>query len=121
MKMAAKTGRDIGRREAPRGVIIAAVVALVLVVGAGGYYAINGGWQTAAQQDEAYKHELLPIVAAKHGNPEALEAENRLRSREGRPALQIPKDKKQTSPNDPAKLADLQRRMGARQADQSQP
>ena len=105
--------RDLGR-EVPRVLIVVVIVLLVLGLGAGGYFAFNGGWKTDSQKDDMAKHEVVPILAAKHGDMEPLEAENRLRQRQGQSTLAVPKDKKQTSPNDPAKLADLQRRMGAK-------
>ncbi len=113
--MPGKNSRDReDRREIPPAVIVAAIVLLVLAVGAGGYYAFNSGWQTDAQKDSMAKHEVIPIMAAKHGDTEPLQAENRLRQQQGQPLLVMPKDKKQSSPNDPSKLAELQRRMGAK-------
>ena len=120
--MSSKGTRDRAeRREVPLALIVAAIVLLILGVGAGGYYAFNGGWKTDAQKDDMAKHELLPIMAAKHGDMEPLQAENQLRQRQGQAPLAIPKDKKQTSPNNPAKLADLQRRMGASQDNRPNP
>jgi hypothetical protein len=101
-------------REVPPFVIIAAIAVLVLALGAGGWYVFNGGWKTAGQQDEAYKHELLPIIAAKHGDSAPLEAENALRRQQGQAPLVIPKDKKEHSQNSAEKLSELQRRFGAR-------
>ena len=83
--------------------------------GPGGYYAYNGGWKTASQQEEAYKHEMLPIIAAKHGDKEPLEAENRLRQEHGQPPLEMPKDKQQILSDNRSKLADLQKQLEARQ------
>ncbi len=103
------------RREAPPALIIAGIVVLVLLVGVGGYYAYNGGWRTAAQQDDAYKHELLPILAAKHGDMSALEAENKLRQSRGQPKLEMPKEKHAPTVSEHQKLLDLQQKLGARQ------
>jgi len=102
------------RREIPPALIVVVIVLIVLGAGTGGYYAFNGGWQTDSQKDDMAKHEIVPIMAAKHGDTGPLEAENRLRQRSGQAALAMPQDKKMTSPNDPAKLAELQRRMGAK-------
>jgi hypothetical protein len=113
--MSTKKTRDREEaREVPPALIVAVIVLLVLGVGTGGYYAFNGGWKTDAQKDDMARHEVVPILAAKHGDMEPLEAENKLRQQQGQPLLAVPKDKKQTSPNDPSKLADLQRRMGGR-------
>jgi hypothetical protein len=109
------------RREVPPALIVAVIALLVLGLGAGGYYAFNSGWKTDAQKDDMAKHEVVPILAAKHGDMEPLAAENKLRQRQGQAPLAMPDDKKQTSPNDPAKLADLQRRMGAKQDSQPNP
>jgi hypothetical protein len=101
-------------REIPPALIVVAIVLIVLAVGTGGYYAYNGGWQSDSQKDAQAKHEFIPIMAAKHGDMEPLQAENRLRQALGQAPLVVPKDKKMTSPNDPAALADLQRRMGGK-------
>jgi hypothetical protein len=113
--MSTKVARDRAeKREIPPAVIITAIVILVPVMGAGGWYAYNGGWQTDAQKDYTARHEMAPLMAAKHGDMEPLQAENALRARQGQPPLILPKEKKSISPNNPAKLADLQRQMGAK-------
>jgi len=109
--MPAKNTRDREPREVPPALIIVAIVVLVIAVGAGGFYAYNGGWKTAAQQDDAYKHELLPIMAAKHGDTTALEAENRLRREHGQAPLVMPKDKKESAVDNRQKLLDLQKKL----------
>jgi hypothetical protein len=99
-------------REVPQAVVIAAIVLIVVALAAGGFYAYNGGWKTAGQQQEEYKHELLPLMAAKHGDTEALEAENKLRKDRGQPALELPKGKQSGRPmNDPERLRQLQQQM----------
>ncbi len=109
------------RGEAPPVLMIIAVTLLVIGLGAGGFYVYNGGWKTAAQQDEEYKHNYLPIMAARHGDTGPLEAENRLRKEHGQPLLEIPKDKSQTAANDREKLADLRKQLEAKQGNQSGP
>jgi hypothetical protein len=95
------------------------IVVLVLALGAGGFYAYNGGWKTASQQEEQYKHEFLPIMAAKKGDTTALEEENKLRQQRGQPLLQVPKDRKQMPGDYRQKLQALQQRLGG--AQQGQP
>jgi hypothetical protein len=101
-------------REIPPALIVTAIVMLVLVLGTGGWYAFNGGWLSDGQKDEKFKHEMMPIMAAKHGDTELLDAENKLRKKNGQAPLAMPDDKKSKSPNDPAALAELQRKMGAK-------
>ncbi len=101
--------------EAPPVLMIVAVVLLVIGLGVGGFYVYNGGWKTAAQQDEDYKHNYLPIMAAKHGDMEAFEAENKLRKEHGQPLLEMPKDKSQTAGDNQQKLADLRKQLEAKQ------
>lgn len=111
----AKGAKNVApQREAPPVLIIAAIVVLIAALGAGAFYVYNGGWKTAAQQEAQYKHEMLPIMAAKHGDTEALQAENRLRQQQGQAPLEMPKERKQLPGNYHEKLADLQRRLGAR-------
>lgn len=100
------------KREVPPVLIVIGIVILVLAVGAGGWYAINGGWKTSGQQDETYKHEILPIMAAKHGDTQALDEENKLRAAHGQPKLEMPKGKQGGSVDQHQKLLDLQRRLG---------
>ena len=114
--MAAKSKRDtVLKREASPVLIIVGIVIVVLLLSAGGYYAFNGGWKTASQQDEAYKHELLPIMAAKHGDNEALDAENKLRKEHGQAALEMPKGKREMTGDDRQKLENLQKQLLERQ------
>jgi len=86
--------KQAGSKEAPLPLIIIGVVILVLVLGAGGFYAYNGGWKTSGQQDYDYQHTQLPLIAAKHGDMEAFDAENKLRKEKGQPLLELPKDPK---------------------------
>ena len=111
-------GKDRGnsgaglRRKAPPGLTIIAVALLVLVLCAGGFYAFNGSWKTAGQQDEEYKHNLLPLMAAKHGDMEPLEAENRYRKEHGQAPLTLPDDKQARNGGDQrAKLEALQKQL----------
>ena len=115
--MATKGGkRAAPAREVPQPLIIAAVVLLVICLGAGAFYAYNGGWKTAAQQQEAYNHEMLPIMAAKHGDTEALDAENKLRQSRGQAPLEVPRKKERMQTEDRMqKLAELQKKLGAGQ------
>jgi hypothetical protein len=115
--MAVKKGASENtlQREAPPTLIIVGIVLLVLLLGAGGFYAYNGGWRTAAQQDETYKHEILPIMAAKHGDTQALEAENTLRKANGQAPLQVEKEKHSMTASDHEKLLKLQQQLQGRQ------
>jgi hypothetical protein len=119
--MPAKSKSDRERPEIPQAAIVAVIVVLVLALGAGGWFAFNGGWQTDAQKDAQAKHEFIPILAAKHGDMEPLEAENRLRKQQGQAPLPVPKERRATSGNNPEKVADLQRRLGAHQGSQPSP
>ena len=110
MPAKSKTGNSL-QREAPPALMIIAIVVLVLILGIGGFYAYNGGWKTASQQDEAYKHEMLPVMAAKHGDTEALEAENKLRKQNGQAPLVVEKEKRSMTESDHQKLQDLQRKL----------
>jgi hypothetical protein len=106
--------KEIGRQEASPVVMVIGIVILVLVLGAGGFYAFNGGWKTSGQQEYEYQHDTLPIYAAQHGNKEAFDAENKLRKEHGQPPLEMPKDKKSgTSVNDPEALKKLQDQLTA--------
>lgn len=101
------------QREVPQAVVIAAVVLIVIVLAAGGFYAYNGGWKTTAQQEAQYKHEFQPIMAAKHGDTEALDAENKLRKEQGQSPLVMPKGKQSGQPvNNMQKLKELQQKLG---------
>lgn len=112
-------GNKAGEREAPKALIIIAVVLIVVGLGVGGFYVANGGWRTPAQQDEYYKHNLLPILAAKHGDTEALEAENKLRKENGQAPLEMPKDKATSSGDTRQKLADFRQKLLAKMGNQS--
>lgn len=105
------------QREAPPVLMTIAAVLLAIVIGAAGFYVYNGGWKTAAQQDQEYKHNLLPIMAAKHGDMGPLEAENRLRKAHGEAPLELPKDKPQIG-GSRQRLLDLQKQLAAHQGGQ---
>jgi hypothetical protein len=110
--------KDIGRREASPVVMIIGVVILILALGAGGFYAFNGGWKTSSQQDYQYQHELMPIMAAKHGNTEALDAENQVRKQRGDVPLKMPKDNKSSAVDNAGSLQKLQDQLRAKGAGQ---
>jgi hypothetical protein len=115
--MAAKDNTPLHQREAAPVLMIAAVSVLVLAMGAGVYYTYNGGWKTTGQQEEQFKHEMLPIIAAKHGDTAALDAENKLRKEQGREPLVVPKEKGNTQ-SDPQALQKLQDQLRAHGAGQ---
>jgi hypothetical protein len=108
--------KDLGQREAPPVVMIVGVLVLVLALGAGGFWVFNGGWKTSGQQQYEYQHETLPIYAAKHGNKEAFDAENKLRKEHGEAPLEMPKEKK--AMNDPDAFKKLQDQLKAKGAGQ---
>lgn len=108
----AKVGRN--RSDAPPLLAVGAIVLLVICLGIGGFYAYNGGWKTAAQQDETYKHEMLPAIAANRGDTAPLEAENKLRKEHGEAPLVLPPDRHQKADESRAKLADLQKAVDAK-------
>ncbi len=103
-------------KDAPPILTIIAVVILVLILGAGGFYAFNGGWKTAGQQDDDYKHNLLPLMAAKKGDKGPLEEENKLRKAKGQPLLELPADKEKTAGDAAQSLGELQKKLGAGQS-----
>ena len=109
------------QRETPPVLMILGVIVLVFDLGAGVFYIYNGGWKTAAQQDEAYKHEMLPILAAKHGEMAPLEAENKLRKEQGQSPLELPKDRQKMATDNHQKLEELQKQLGARQGNSTNP
>ncbi len=98
-------------REAPKALIIAGITAVALIAVVVGYYVVNGGWKTPGQQDEDYKHNLLPIIADKHGDMKPLEDENALRKARGQAPLVLPKDTKGASISDPDKLRKLREQL----------
>src|SRR5262249_38736965 len=102
------------RRNASPAVIAIAVVLLLIVLGVGGFYAYTGGGKTAAQQDEKKKQEVMPLLAAKRGDMEALEAENKYRKEHGQPLLELPKDRHENSANMRSKLDALQQKINAK-------
>jgi hypothetical protein len=94
--MAATTGKknEKGlRREAPPGLIAAAVLLLLVGLGAAMFYFINGGWKTQGQQMDHYYHEYIPLDQARHGNTDPFNRENELRKKNGQPLLVLPKSK----------------------------
>jgi hypothetical protein len=110
----AKTDRLRG--EVPKPLIIAAIVVIVGIVGAFGFYAYNGGWATQGQLDNKFKHEVGPIMAAKRGNTEALDAENELRKKNGQPLLKPPKDRHEAGADRMRRAEEARRQMEGRGA-----
>jgi hypothetical protein len=92
-------------------VIVAALVALIAGLGAAAFYVINGGWQTAAQKDYQFQHDIGPIVAAQHGRTSALERENQLRRERGQPLLEMPKDRHTSMQEQRQKFEELQQKL----------
>jgi len=62
-------------------------VVLVIALGIGVFYIVNGGWKTAGQKQDDYYHRFLPLQAAAHGDMEPLNKENELRKKNGQPLL----------------------------------
>jgi len=109
------------KREAPMALIIAAGIVLLLAIGAGAFYAFNGGWKTAGQQAEDYKHEFQPIMAAKHGDTTALDAENKARTARGQAPLEMPKDRKELQGDYRQKLQALREKLGGPRGQSTNP
>ncbi len=111
--MASKQSSQGGWRDQSVGkpVMIGIGVLLFLVLGAAGFYAFNGGWKTAGQQDQDYKHNLLPIMAAKHGDDTALQKENDERKAKGQPLLEKKKVLSETIDKSKQSLPELQRQL----------
>lgn len=107
------------KAEASPVIMIVAIVIVVLALGAGGFYAFNGGWKTAGQQDDDYKHNMLPIMAARKGDMEPFNQENELRKKNGQPLLVLPADKDTTQGNAKAGIQAMKQKMGIPQADPS--
>jgi hypothetical protein len=110
--------KDLGQREAPPVLIIVGVVVIVLALGIGGFVAFNGGFKTKGQQEYQYQHEFLPIMAAKHGDKDALDAENNLRKEHGEAPLEMPKDNKDGVGHDSDAFKKLQDQLRAKGAGQ---
>jgi len=119
--MPAKRTRDPGlNREAPPALIVIAIISVVLAVGAGGFYFYNGNsWQTQGQREDYARHNLRPIMAAKHGDKTLLDAENTLRKEHGQPPLEMPKDKAQSAESSRDKLMALQKQLEGHQGKES--
>jgi len=82
-----KTGM---RRDVPKGVVIAVIVVIVLAIGAGVFYVINGGFKTQAAKDYEWVHYGYPMKMARKGDLSALEEENKRRKTTGEPLLVAP-------------------------------
>ncbi|MDE2126882.1 MAG: hypothetical protein KGJ62_09860 [Armatimonadetes bacterium] len=102
------------RREAPRGVVIAAAVLLAGCLFAGGWYAWNGGWKTKAQKEWEYRHVYGPIHQAQKGMMDAFNAENARRKADGEPLLKMPPDRHQSFQDAKAKLAEMRQKYGSK-------
>jgi uncharacterized protein HemX len=100
------------RREVPQAVLIAVIVVVVLALGAGAYYVINGGWATPGQMEAKFQHETFPLVAAKRGDTEPLEKENARRKAAGLPPLQLKEDRHESMQQAKQKLLELQQKLG---------
>ena len=87
-----------------------AIVLVVLALGAGAFYLINGGWQTDGQKKWQFDHETAPILAAKRGRTDLLEKENSRRKAAGEPLLQA-EERHETANNVKQQLEGLQSRM----------
>ncbi|HZO87273.1 MAG TPA: hypothetical protein VFB38_02970 [Chthonomonadaceae bacterium] len=109
------------RREAPIGWIIAAAIGLVIALGAGGFYVYNGGWETQAQKQARFQHEIFPVRAARQGMMGPLEAENRRRRERGEPLLQVPPDRHESAAERRLKIEALQQQLQSRQQPGSHP
>ncbi len=106
------------KREAPPTMIIAAVVVLVIALGAAAFYVYNGGWETQGKKEWRFQHEIGPILNAKRGMMGTLERENALRKLNGEPLLQVPKDRHENMAEQRQKLLDLQNKLGIGQGGQ---
>jgi uncharacterized protein HemX len=109
------------RRELPPALLIAVIAVLVIALGAGTYYFINGGWATQAQKEAQFRHEVFPITAAKRGMTEPLEAENRRRQQAGQPLLHVPETRHESAAKQRAKLLELQQKLMGNRSGQPTP
>ncbi len=117
-RKADRQARPLFQREIPRSLIIVIAVIVVGVLGAGVYYEVNGGWATQSQLRELDKHELGPLMAARHGNMIPLEHENARRKRLGLPLLQVPPSRQETAVQTRQKLQQLRQALEAKQGKQ---
>ncbi len=108
-----KSGSVKLKVEVTPAIMIVAIAFLVIILGAGAFYAYNGGWKTDGQKDDIYKHEILPLLAAKRGDNTALDNENKLRKEHGQPLLELPNDRGQTAANNKQRLEELQLKLNA--------
>jgi hypothetical protein len=83
-----------GGKEIPPVFLALAAAVVLMLVGLGGYYVYNGGWKTQGQLHDEYVHQNLPLIAAKHGDMDAFNAENALRRKNGQPLLELPNEGK---------------------------
>ncbi len=107
--MASPKVKELGAQKASTPLIIAVVIVVVLLLGAGGFYAFNGGWKTSGAQEYEYKHSVLPIMAAKHGDMEAFNEENKYRKEHGQAPLVLPE--KPSSQPDPDAFKKMQEQL----------
>jgi len=78
------------QRDVSRGVIYAVVAVIVLAVGAGLFYVINGGFKTQSQKVYEWEHYGYPMKLARKGDLSALNSENERRKKAGEPLLVAP-------------------------------
>ena len=91
------SGDGLLKQNASPVVTIVLIILLMIGLGAGAFYAYNGGWKTRAQKEEEFKHVWGPIMAAKRGMPEALDKENAYRKEHGQELLKMPENRHQST------------------------
>jgi len=102
-----KKGGDGLRREAPPGVIAAAIVLVLCALGVGIYYVVNNGWQTESQKQYTFQHDFLPLENLHHGDRKMFDDENALRKKNGQPPLVDAPGPPKPSPEEQAKAKEV--------------
>ncbi len=87
---------------------------VVGALGAGGFYLVNGGWQTEGQKKYQFEHETAPLIAAERGRTNLLEQENASRKAAGKPLLR-PEERHERATNIKQGLQEMQSKMGGGQ------
>ena len=59
-------------------------------------------------EERKYTHEVFPVVSARRGFTEPLETENRVRKLNGRPLIDVPRERRHPTAEDKAKLSTLE-------------